>query len=525
MNFKEFELHGALERAIDDLGFVQPTEVQEKSIPKLIAGHDLIVRSKTGSGKTAAFSIPILERLHRDNAIGHPEYPAVLILAPTRELAVQVSQDMQALSRHMALKVVTVYGQHSMNVEIEALKKGATIIVGTPGRVMDHLRQGNIDSRGMQYLVLDEADKMMDMGFLEQVVGIIDYLPKERQTMLFSATMPFEIQNICWEYMVDPDTIEIASETKTVDIIEQCYYKVEHHEKRMNLHLILNHYKPSSCMIFCNTRATVDRVQEFLEKRGFSSDALHGAITQTKRLKTINQFKIAGFQVLVATDVAARGLHVEDLELVINYDLPVELDSYVHRIGRTGRAGNGGKAVSLVTSDDVMTLYAIEEHIGTLIPEADLSEIQKGARHQRHQERYSHNERHGHGERSHGRSEKGQRQGKSEKFDKTATKTDKHPGKIVKANGKGKGLSEGQGTERQKSTATPYAEPIKRVYTAHATHQPAAHGQHANPQGKQSRAYSKDEVDQMLHRYRSGQGEQKKPSFIKRILQAFKKTT
>lgn len=504
MTFKDFQLHEALEKAIEDLGFSTPTEVQQKAVPKLINGEDLIVKSKTGSGKTAAFTIPILERLHRDNAIGHPEYPAVLILAPTRELAVQVSQDFSALSRHIRISVVTVYGQHSMNVEIDALKKGASVIVGTPGRVMDHLRQGNIDPRGMQYLVLDEADKMMDMGFLDQVVGIIDHLPKQRQTMLFSATMPFEIQNICWEYMINPETIEISSGTKTVDSIDQCYYRVEHHEKRMHLAWILKHFQPTSCMVFCNTRATVDRVQEFLEKKGYSSDALHGAITQTKRLKTINQFKRNGFQVLVATDVAARGLHVEELSLVINYDLPVELDSYVHRIGRTGRAGNGGKAVSLVTAEDVMTLYAIEEHIGALIPEESTSDLERTDRHARRQERIVSHE-------TKQRDRTPPAGIPKQKSSKKSIRIEADTSNSVKAPRTSKTL---------RTPSAPYTEPIRRVYTA-ADHKSGS-GKIAVIATGKARSYSKEEVAMALHSYREGSGRKvKKQSLLKRVLQLF----
>lgn len=381
MTFKNFELNPAIEEAIHDLGFVTPTEVQLRAIPLLMQGKDLIVRSKTGSGKTAAFGIPILQSLSGLLDDKKKERPQVLILAPTRELAVQVNQDIEALSRKLPLRSLTVYGQHSINLEIEALNKGATIVVGTPGRVMDHIRQGTLKTDSIRFLVLDEADKMMDMGFLDQVVAIVNKLPKDRNTMLFSATMPFEIQNICWEYMHDPETIEIISETKTVDTIKQSYYRVDHHEKRLNLHRILLMEKPKSCMVFCNTRATVDRVQEFLEKKGFKCDALHGAITQVKRSKTIEQFKKSGFEVLVATDVAARGLHIDDLSLVINYDIPVELDSYVHRIGRTGRAGSGGRAITLVTADDVMSLYAIEEHIGAMIPEEDIEQLVSFDRH------------------------------------------------------------------------------------------------------------------------------------------------
>jgi ATP-dependent RNA helicase DeaD len=389
--FEAFNLHDDILKAVNELGFVDPTEVQLQAIPILLEGRDAIVRSKTGSGKTAAFGIPILNHLLNEKVAGKQVLPRVLILTPTRELALQVTQNIEALSRFVSISCLSVYGQHSMSLEVQALSKGVDIVIGTPGRVMDHIRQGNLKTKHITYLVLDEADKMMDMGFLDQVVEIVDTLPRARMTALFSATMPFEIQTISWEYMQDPVTIEIQSTTKTVDVIDQLYYKVDPHEKRLYLSNLLANERPKSCMVFCNTRKTVDRVHEFLVKKGYTCDALHGAITQSKRTKTIEQFKKGSFDVLVATDVAARGLHIEDLSLVINYDLPVELDSYVHRIGRTGRAGSGGRAISLVTTDEIMGLYAIEEHIGALIPEGDLNALAKPERHRQRVEAHHKN--------------------------------------------------------------------------------------------------------------------------------------
>lgn len=353
--------------AIKEMGFETPTEVQRLAIPHVMKKEDLIVMSKTGSGKTAAFGIPMLQ-MNDASAPG----PQALILTPTRELAVQVDSDIKLMAKQLQFKTTAIYGQHSMNVEIQALQKGVSIVTGTPGRVQDHIRQGNLVTKHIRFLVLDEADRMLDMGFIDQVVRIIKTLPKDRVTMLFSATMPLEVRRICREYMKQPVTIEIESETMTVDTIQQAYYRVEKNEKRTQLDRLLTVEQPDSCMIFCNTRAAVDRVQEYLSRKGYASQALHGEIPQGRRLKTIQQFKSGDFHMLVATDVAARGLHVEDLSLVINYDVPNEKDSYVHRIGRTGRAGNGGRAVTLVTSEDIISLYEIEEHIGVMIPEEDL---------------------------------------------------------------------------------------------------------------------------------------------------------
>lgn len=354
-------------KALEEMGFQTPTEVQSRGIPHILNKEDLIVMSKTGSGKTAVFGVSMLQ-LTDPSAAG----PQGLILAPVRELAVQVDSDIKKMAKHLTHKTTAVYGQHSMTAEVQALKKGVTIVAGTPGRVFDHIQQGNLVTKNIRYLVLDEADRMLDMGFLDQVKRIIRSLPKDRVTLLFSATMPPEIHRICSDYMKNPVTIEIESQTKTVDLIEQQYHRVLPNEKRTQLNRLLLVEQPESCMIFCNTRIAVDQVQGFLTKQGYASEALHGDIPQSKRSKTITEFKQGDFHILVATDVAARGIHIDNLSLVINYDVPVEKDSYVHRIGRTGRAGNVGKAVSLVTGDDIMSLYEIEEHIGAMIPEADL---------------------------------------------------------------------------------------------------------------------------------------------------------
>ncbi len=364
--FKQFNLSEQLNKALVDMGFETPTPVQSASINDVLNGVDLIVRAKTGSGKTASFGLPMVERIESEQS------PQALILTPTRELAIQVDSDIKQMAKYKKIKAAAVYGQHNIDVEINELTKGVDIVTGTPGRVLDHLERRTLYPNEISYLVLDEADRMLDMGFIDQVMAIIEQIPKDRQTLLFSATMPYEVQTIAWAHMRNPKTIEIESETKTVDLIDQAYFKVQHNEKRKQLNAILRAKKPKSCIVFCNTRRTVDRVAEFLNQRGYHAEPLHGALTQARRLKTINKFKRDKFAILVATDVAARGIHVDDLNMVINYDLPLEKDAYIHRIGRTGRAGNDGVAYSLVTSDDVMTLYEIEEHIGALIEELPL---------------------------------------------------------------------------------------------------------------------------------------------------------
>ena len=366
-SFNELGILPPILKALEEMGFEIPTEVQSKAIPHILNKEDLIVMSKTGSGKTAVFGVSMLQMTDPGTA-----GPQGLILTPTRELAVQVDSDLKQISRHLRHQTTAVYGQHSMNVEIQALKKGVSIVTGTPGRVFDHISHRNLPTGNIRFLVLDEADRMLDMGFILQVEKIIKTLPKDRVTLLFSATIPAEVRKICREYMKHPVIIEIESPTLTVDTIQQAYYRVERNEKRIWLNRLLLVERPESCMIFCNTRIAVDQVQSFLIQKGYASQALHGEIPQGRRLKTIQQFKQGEFHLLVATDVAARGIHIDDLSLVINYDVPVEKDSYVHRIGRTGRAGNSGRAVTLVTSEDIMSLYEIEEHIGAMITEADL---------------------------------------------------------------------------------------------------------------------------------------------------------
>lgn len=366
-NFNELGISEPILKALEEMGFEKPTEVQSRAIPHILKKEDLIVMSKTGTGKTAVFGVSMLQLT--DPAAKRPQG---LILTPTRELAVQVDSDLKKIARHLQHKTVAVYGQHSINMEIQALNKGATIVTGTPGRVFDHITHGHLDTKQVRFLVIDEADRMLDMGFIDQVVRIIRKLPRDRVNLVFSATIPPEVRKLCRDYMKNPVTIEIESPTKTVTAIQQFYYRVENNEKNKQLNRLLMLEQPESCLIFCNTRLAVDRVQKFLTRQGYASEALHGDIPQSKRLKTLQQFKQGAFHLLVATDVAARGIHIDELSLVINYDIPIEKDSYVHRIGRTGRAGSGGRAISLVTGEDIMTLYEIEEHIGTMIPEEDL---------------------------------------------------------------------------------------------------------------------------------------------------------
>lgn len=363
MDFKTLELNENLLKAVEALGFKEATKVQSLSIPPVLAGKDVIVMAKTGSGKTGAFSLPIIQQLENKKGV------EALIVTPTRELAVQVDKDIKTFNKFNGIKSTCVYGGHSLATEISQLKAQPKIVTGTPGRIIQHLHERNLNGRDIKYLVLDEADRMLDMGFIDQMYEIMKHLSKERQTLLFSATMPTEIQNICKKYMNEPETIAIDSDTKTVDSIKQYYFRIEKDEKRDMLDRVLAAYHPKSCMIFCNMRVEVDKIQNYLERKGYVSQAIHGANTQHKRMKTIEAFKTGKIQILVATDVAARGIHIDDMAMVINYDVPVDKDNYIHRIGRTGRAGNGGQAVTMVTSDDLYAFYEVEEHAGARVDE------------------------------------------------------------------------------------------------------------------------------------------------------------
>ncbi len=362
MNFSELNIKPEILKAVDKLGFKTPTEVQQIAIPLVLSGKDVIVLSKTGSGKTLAFSIPMLEMIDKEGV-------NAIIVTPTRELAIQVHKDIVSLSKFMKVKSTCVYGAHNIDKEIEALKE-ANIVVGTPGRLIHHMMENNLDTTSVNYLVLDEADRMLDMGFIDQIKSIIYYLPKHR-TLLFSATIPEEIKLLSSDYMENPEYIELESDTKTVDNIKQEYIRVDKHKKRKVLVDTIYGTQAKSCIIFCNTRYEVDRVYKHLKEKGFYCRSIHGKNSQADRNKSIDELKKGKLKILIATDVAARGLHVDDLELVINYDVPDNKDNYIHRIGRTGRAGNKGRSISLVTSDDIYSLYEIEEHINARIDERE----------------------------------------------------------------------------------------------------------------------------------------------------------
>ncbi|MBR6995448.1 MAG: DEAD/DEAH box helicase [Ruminococcus sp.] len=372
MNFNELNLSQALLRAVDELGYTEMTEIQQQSIPLLLEGRDVVGRSNTGTGKTAAFGIPAVESItdtDRKSAV-------VLILCPTRELAMQANEEIRKFAKFKeGVKTSAVYGGASMEKQIHELKRGANIVIGTPGRVMDHIRRRTLKLENIRTVILDEADEMLNMGFREDIESILADVPEDRQTVLFSATMPKEIMAITEKYQHDPVHIKIKSAQKTVELIEQFYFEVAMGRKTDALKLLLAAYKPSSAMVFCNTKAMVDQLTEELVKSGFRAAGLHGDMKQIQRTQVMNSFKNKAAEILVATDVAARGIDVSGVDAVFNYDLPQDNEYYIHRIGRTGRAGRTGSAYTLISGRrQLYDLRAIEKYTHAEIREMPLPE-------------------------------------------------------------------------------------------------------------------------------------------------------
>lgn len=357
--FKDYNLSDPILRALEGLGYTEPTEVQEKVVPVALSKTDVAVKSQTGSGKTAAFGIPICELVDWEE-----NKPQALILTPTRELADQVKEDITNIGRFKRIKAAAVYGKQPFAYQQAELKQKCHVVVGTPGRVLDHIKRETIDLSRVEYLVLDEADEMLNMGFIEQVEAIINKLPKGRTTMLFSATLPENVENLQRKYMVDPQHIEIASTATLTDQIDHSLFVVAENKKFALLRDVTIVENPDSCIIFCRTKDNVDFVMEQLEKHHYTCDKLHGGMLQEDRFEVMTDFKRGEFRYLVATDVAARGIDIDSITHVINFDLPLEKESYVHRAGRTGRAGKTGKAITFVTPNEDKFLSEIESYIG-----------------------------------------------------------------------------------------------------------------------------------------------------------------
>ncbi|PEP43903.1 RNA helicase [Bacillus pseudomycoides] len=358
-SFKEYALSKEIVRALTSLKYEQPTEVQGEVIPVALEKKDLVVKSQTGSGKTASFGIPLCEMVEWEE-----NKPQALILTPTRELAVQVKEDITNIGRFKRIKATAVYGKSPFARQKLELKQKTHIVVGTPGRVLDHIEKGTFSLERLKYLVIDEADEMLNMGFIDQVEAIIDELPTDRMTMLFSATLPEDVENLSHTYMKSPTHIEIKASGITTDKIEHILLEVREEEKFSLLQDITTLENPDSCIIFCRTQENVDHVFRQLKRSGYPCDKIHGGMIQEDRFAVMNDFKRGKFRYLVATDVAARGIDIENITHVINYDIPLEKESYVHRTGRTGRAGNSGKAITFVTPYEERFLVEIEEYIG-----------------------------------------------------------------------------------------------------------------------------------------------------------------
>ncbi|MEB3053367.1 DEAD/DEAH box helicase [Bacillus pseudomycoides] len=358
-SFKEYALSKEIVRALTSLKYEQPTEVQEKVIPVALEKKDLVVKSQTGSGKTASFGIPLCEMVEWEE-----NKPQALILTPTRELAAQVKEDITNIGRFKRIKATAVYGKSPFARQKLELKQKTHIVVGTPGRVLDHIEKGTFSLERLKYLVIDEADEMLNMGFIDQVEAIIDELPTDRMTMLFSATLPEDVENLSHTYMKSPTHVEIKASGITTDKIEHILLEVREEEKFSLLKDITTLENPDSCITFCRTQENVDHVFRQLKRSGYPCDKIHGGMIQEDRFAVMNDFKRGKFRYLVATDVAARGIDIENITHVINYDIPLEKESYVHRTGRTGRAGNSGKAITFVTPYEERFLVEIEEYIG-----------------------------------------------------------------------------------------------------------------------------------------------------------------
>lgn len=362
-NFNDYKLSGELLKSISMLGFKSPTKVQDQIIPAVLDNKDVIVKSQTGSGKTAAFAIPICELVDWDE-----NKPQALVMVPTRELAIQVKEDIFNLGRFKRLKVSAVYGKSPFRLQEKELKQKTHIVVGTPGRVIDHIERGTLDTSEIKYLVIDEADEMLNMGFIDQIETILNSLPKERVSMLLSATMPNDIENLCKKHMKNPLQVEIEEQNSAVDRIYQERYTIGQNNKIELLRDITIIENPDSCIIFCNTKQKVDEVYNELEDLNYTCDKIHGGMEQSDRLRVMYNFKQGHFRYLVATDVAARGIDIDNISLVINYDIPQDSETYVHRIGRTGRAGNEGRAITFVTQNEGKFLNDIQEYIDKEIP-------------------------------------------------------------------------------------------------------------------------------------------------------------
>ena len=359
MHFNQFNFHPLIAAGVNAAGYVTPTPIQQQSIPPVLAGHDVMGLAQTGTGKTAAFVLPILQRII-DGPRGNV---SALIVAPTRELAEQIHQSITELGRKTGIRSVTIYGGVNINPQIQKLRQGVDIVVACPGRLLDHLSQGTINLKHVQVLVLDEADQMFDMGFLPDIRRILKQVPVKRQTLLFSATMPPDIKALAHEILKDPVTVQIGNTAPPVTVTH-ALYPVEQHLKTPLLLELLRHTDTESVLVFTRTKHRAKRLGEQLEKAGYKSASLQGNLSQNRRQAALDGFRDGTYQILVATDIAARGIDVSLISHVINYDIPDTAEAYVHRIGRTGRAARSGDAFTLITGEDGIMVRTIERVLG-----------------------------------------------------------------------------------------------------------------------------------------------------------------
>ena len=374
VKFEDFELSKNIKKALKDIGYENATSIQEKAIPEILKGRDLIGQSQTGTGKTAAYSLPMIEKL-KESSNKNVE---AIVLCPTRELAIQITEEIRKFNKYEeGINCLAIYGGEPIERQIRLLKKGVKIVVGTPGRIMDHMRRKTLKLDNIKMVVLDESDEMLNMGFEEDIEEILSKVPEERQTVLFSATMNKRILNIAKKYIKNPVNVKIEAKELTVDKIEQISLEVKQSMKDEIVMRLIDLNNPTKAVIFCNTKKKVDNLIEILKKNGYKAESLHGDVKQEQRQRIMNRLKKGDFQILVATDVVARGIDVEELELVVNYDIPQEEEYYVHRIGRTGRNGNNGKAYTFVVGKEKNKIRGIEKYANTKILSGKLPTIEQ----------------------------------------------------------------------------------------------------------------------------------------------------
>ncbi len=363
LNFAELNLSKEIQKAITDMGFEEASPIQSEAIPHLLEGKDVIGQAQTGTGKTVAFGIPALEKI--DPKINKLQ---VLILCPTRELSIQVAEEIIKLSKYMkGVFVLPIYGGQSIDRQFQGLRRGPQIVIGTPGRVIDHLERKTLQLDNVKMFVLDEADEMLNMGFVEDIEHILETVPEDRQTVFFSATMPKQILGLTKKYQNNPEYVKVVHQELTVPNIEQLYFEVKDNNKLEALSRLIDVYNIKLGLVFCNTKRKVDELVEMLQARGYSADSIHGDMRQAQREQVMKRFKGGNIELLVATDVAARGIDVENIEAVFNYDIPYDEEAYVHRIGRTGRAGKNGRAFSFVSGRELYKIKEIQKYAKTKI--------------------------------------------------------------------------------------------------------------------------------------------------------------